>query len=48
LFDKQLEDITMSDLSVAITTDLTPAEQSVSYQVIRRNGQLTQFDANKI
>jgi len=38
----------MSDLSVAITTGLTPAEQSVSYQVIRRNGQLTQFDANKI
>ena len=38
----------MTDLSVAITTDLTATEQAVSYQVIRRNGQLTQFDANKI
>lgn len=39
----------MTDRSVAITTDPTPAdEKTVSYQVIRRNGHLTQFDVNKI
>lgn len=39
----------MTDRSVAITTDPTPAdEKTASYQVIRRNGHLTQFDVNKI
>lgn len=38
----------MNDLSVALTTDHPAAAQAVNYQVIRRNGQLTQFDVNKI
>ena len=38
----------MNDLSVALTTDHPTAAQAVNYQVIRRNGQLTQFDVNKI
>ena len=46
--NNQPEDLTMNDLSVALTTDHPAAAQAVNYQVIRRNGQLTQFDVNKI
>ena len=46
--NNQPEDLTMNDLSVALTTDHPTAAQAVNYQVIRRNGQLTQFDVNKI
>ena len=38
----------MNDLSVALTTDHPATGQAINYQVIRRNGQLTQFDVNKI
>ena len=46
--NNQPEDLTMNDLSVALTTDHPATGQAINYQVIRRNGQLTQFDVNKI